>query len=540
MESLRLQNVRSFVDTGPVPIKPLTLLVGSNSSGKSTFLRSLPLLRQSVETATDSPILWFGEYVDFGTIEHAARLHSADKTVTFEFDFLLSPTHLHVPNHLVSGETLDTCKVTLSATLEKRAQGGTRIARYKVSLLGQQADICFSESGRMTSFRVQKHDFTDIASRFALSGVAYVLPSFVEDSEDREVVYQPFAAGLDQNRRFLLRGSRQTGLLTERIFVFLRSFMFHGNTSDETVRSVAQHLRLGSRAAMIQAMLALNNIESWQDNVRQLAQLDTRFNRLLGLIIAYQLPSILEQCDYQLAQTAAHISYMGPFRAVAQRYYRSQDLAVNEVDYTGKNLAMFLRSLSATDRRSFTEFCERYFGFDVLTKPEGGHVTITIKEKGSADYLNLVDLGFGYSQILPVIAQIWNISVRRKRRNQGIRRLFALEQPELHLHPAYQAKLGDLLAGATKSAAENGVPLRVVVETHSESLVNRLGVLIREGQLDPNVVQIVLFEYDSAEQRSKVSFARYDESGDLVNWPFGFFSPDVEAHSSMPLSTAKT
>lgn len=57
LDALRVRNLRCLSDTGRIPIRPITVLVGRNSSGKSTFLRAFPLLRQSVETATESPIL---------------------------------------------------------------------------------------------------------------------------------------------------------------------------------------------------------------------------------------------------------------------------------------------------------------------------------------------------------------------------------------------------------------------------------------------------------------------------------------------------
>ena len=52
MRSIRLKNFRSFEDTGRIELKPITILVGANSSGKSSFLRFFPLLRQTVEAMT--------------------------------------------------------------------------------------------------------------------------------------------------------------------------------------------------------------------------------------------------------------------------------------------------------------------------------------------------------------------------------------------------------------------------------------------------------------------------------------------------------
>jgi AAA15 family ATPase/GTPase len=64
---LKIKNFRSLKDTGNIEIKPITILVGRNSSGKSSFLRTFPMLKQSTEEKTKSPILLYGNYVDFGS-----------------------------------------------------------------------------------------------------------------------------------------------------------------------------------------------------------------------------------------------------------------------------------------------------------------------------------------------------------------------------------------------------------------------------------------------------------------------------------------
>ena len=91
LKSIQLKNVRSLADTGKIPICPLTVLVGGNSSGKSTFLRTFPLIRQSISKRIDGPILWAGDiddYVDFGSFkETKGRMGNAiDFSFTFEIE----------------------------------------------------------------------------------------------------------------------------------------------------------------------------------------------------------------------------------------------------------------------------------------------------------------------------------------------------------------------------------------------------------------------------------------------------------------------
>ena len=65
MNTLRLKNYRCFEDTGDISLKPLTLLVGANSSGKSSFLKFFPLLKQSIGIRKNGVFLWYSDDVDF-------------------------------------------------------------------------------------------------------------------------------------------------------------------------------------------------------------------------------------------------------------------------------------------------------------------------------------------------------------------------------------------------------------------------------------------------------------------------------------------
>lgn len=80
------KNLRALKDTGDIPIKPLTVLLGNNSSGKSTFLRTFPLLKQSIETRTTGPLLWYGRFVDFGDFSNALTDKNSDDFIEFNYE----------------------------------------------------------------------------------------------------------------------------------------------------------------------------------------------------------------------------------------------------------------------------------------------------------------------------------------------------------------------------------------------------------------------------------------------------------------------
>ena len=88
IKAVRIQNLRSLKDTGYIQIKPLTILLGTNSSGKSTFLRSFLLFTQSVNKRLRGPISWFDDaLVDFGDFYTALNAEAKENGAPIRFSF---------------------------------------------------------------------------------------------------------------------------------------------------------------------------------------------------------------------------------------------------------------------------------------------------------------------------------------------------------------------------------------------------------------------------------------------------------------------
>ncbi|MGB0932420.1 MAG: AAA family ATPase, partial [Chitinophagales bacterium] len=66
MKSFQLKNIKSFKDTGEIELKPITIFVGKNSSGKSSLVRFPVVLAQTFLEDTISPIVFNGKYLDYG------------------------------------------------------------------------------------------------------------------------------------------------------------------------------------------------------------------------------------------------------------------------------------------------------------------------------------------------------------------------------------------------------------------------------------------------------------------------------------------
>lgn len=113
---------------------------------------------------------------------------------------------------------------------------------------------------------------------------------------------------------------------------------------------------------------------------------------------------------------------------------------------------------------------------------------------------NLIDVGYGVNQILPVITEL----LREDAAEQ-----FLLQQPEVHLHPRAQAALGTLLC---RIAARGH---QLIVETHSDHLMDRVRMVVRdkETELAPTDVSLLYFERDGLDV--KIHSLGFDTEGNV-------------------------
>jgi predicted ATPase len=118
-------------------------------------------------------------------------------------------------------------------------------------------------------------------------------------------------------------------------------------------------------------------------------------------------------------------------------------------------------------------------------------------------------VGFGISYALPTIVTLLSAKPDK---------LIILENPEAHLHPKGQSKIGEMMARAAQGEAQ------LIVETHSDHIINGVRVAVKEGKLDPEKVKIFYFDRnpDSKEHYSFVREMNIDADGRIDYWPEGF------------------
>ena len=144
---------------------------------------------------------------------------------------------------------------------------------------------------------------------------------------------------------------------------------------------------------------------------------------------------------------------------------------------------------------------------DVQQVPQANAVTLGIRTTDATSFHRPVNVGFGLTQVLPIIIAALSASTDD---------LLLIENPEVHLHPAGQARMGRFLA----QVAAAGV--QVIIETHSDHVLNGIRRAVKAKQIDSSHVMLHFFR-DRGSDGSQVVSPTLDGDGNVDVWPDGFF-----------------
>ena len=428
IEKFILDDVRCFEGRHEFNIRPLTFLVGENSTGKSTVLGCLQLLDRSSLLDID----FNSEPYRMGAFSDIVRKARPRKT---EFQLGM--------NLACSGVKGDQLQVFLKF---RENQDRTEPIIDEVRWVFSEGEIVFSGN-------------VDQQGRYDSIGSFNI------------------AIGENRNEFHVLMEKEYLGLNPED---GLGRFMFF--LQAET----------GTRSKEVQA---ITDFLHQQFEVKKNGETDE-----YSLLLAYAELDFLWD-SYSIA----------PIRSKPRRTYDP----LKEVETPeGSEMPMVLMRLSATTEDEWFFLKEDILNFgrvsglftDVRVRHLGKlgdpfQLQITVRGPRS----NLMDVGYGVSQILPVLVRI----LREKQTR------FLLQQPEVHLHPKGQAELTSLFVDVIKNRQNS-----FVIETHSDYMIDRARIEIMKGRLNPEDLSLIYLE--PFQNKVRVHNIRFDREGNMEGAPAGY------------------
>ncbi len=234
------------------------------------------------------------------------------------------------------------------------------------------------------------------------------------------------------------------------------------------------------------------------------------------------------EADYE--KLMDRIYYLGPLRDFPHRQYNWSGGSPSDVGTRGELTINAILAASekgnayqmktASRKRSFQEVVAMRLkemglihSFSVAEVAKGSNIyqaKVSVDKKSPK--VLLTDVGFGVSQVLPVIVLLNHVP-------EGS--TVILEQPEIHLHPEVQSGLADAIVGIAETR-----DLQVIVESHSEHLLRRLQRRVADETIQADLVKLYFVSQESGEAR--LADIGLNEYGEIENWPEHFFGDEME------------
>jgi hypothetical protein len=553
ISSLTLANFKGIAGPEIVPIRPLTLIYGPNSAGKSSILQALLLLKQSAEHAENPEVALLpkGPHVNLGGYRELVHRHQAEQEfyVRLELDQpdrLRAPISVRAPlrqmgvNRLGLGIRFGFAGKAANSALrgiEVFADGAPRaLITYSPQPLDRQGVPLrirarmgrIDTQARTVALRADQIDegspvwdrLYQTAGKRRASEVRAEITARIDRLSALAAGLTDSASNVESFPRSSARGKQRQAVLEQASRARDEAehlTMLRERIARYTKRKAVQDFVRDNREALLllRNFLPIASADIREDR-DEWTSLGLPRRRTMGVFGGdpWDLSRVVVYAADLVREFLDSISYLGPLREYPERHYVYSGTSAADIGKSGKMLPDVLYSDEELTERVNREL--RRFGLGYELRVSRGDTTAELQDVFALRLVdaitgvnvNLTDVGFGVSQVLPVIVQ--SLMARQQ--------VLLVEQPEIHLHPRLQAELTELFVSSINRPLSN----IFLVESHSEHMILRTQRLIREGRLHPGDVSVVYA--DRTGSGTRLLPLRLDESGSFIDeWPGGFF-----------------
>lgn len=536
---IHLENFRAFGQPTTIPLAPITLLFGENSAGKTSVLHALSLLKQSADNEDPEAVLVVRDprgLVDLGSFEELIFDHDLKRTLRIGLGWNSQPSarwRLHRTDK--SKERLQANST--SPTGAGRPEGKEFGFRYTKSDGVAWESIAFCDGISAQPLARLRRTVGD--SRVSISdnerelsevwsGLSHGLSRFGLRRSDlapaefelaRSLLFRyrdAFWAAVSSKEPTGFGGhhitEKRAQLVLKRLFTVVER-MRCDLDADDALASLLEELWRGVFRGYGWRAFVMGNADITDLLRHTLSAVDyDRARAEFSKSIALRPAQLVQGLEFSARNVLSRLSPIGPFRQPASRLYTHAGVNPRGVGRQGELVVDMLRMNASTLER--TNDWLKAFGIHHRVKlralgrrSDVYEVRLRDTRRGGGLDVAFSDVGFGISQMLPIVVQC--VATRHN--------IITIEQPEVHIHPRLQAEIGNLLVDCVR---RNGH--QFIVETHSEHLILRLRRLVREGKVKPADISVIYV--DRGRQGSTAQRIGINPDGTFDReWPGGFF-----------------
>lgn len=446
IRELNLDRFRAF-RAETFSFAPLTIIAGQNSSGKSSIIQALNALLQSTQgRAFPFDIVLNGDRAHLGGFKNVIHGHDARNSFGIGISFSLD----------------EDSDFTLSATFKQSIEEG--------HLFPRQTLVSSSSAGNLSI------DWNQRAQNFRM-------------------ILDPSSGLVDRQRKRFMNGFRSVLL-----------------SADESRRkTLLEDLNITDTSQVAQAIESMYDAAAVESRDGVMMDVKTS-SEALSLAANNPFFEVMKRSTTEaMQQLRSSCGYVGPMRASPSRYFplAGGDLTGDATgEGTSRTLAKWKDRKSSLIGEVRSALAQLQLASDLTISVEHDEfLKVGIKPHGRVFSDSIADVGYGLSQILPMIVADLNLPAGGT---------LMVNQPEIHLHPSSQALLANYFVDRLGSR-------QYIIETHSEYLINRVRLLVARGDVSSDDVVVI---YCAADGKGASSAHRIgiEPDGSLSGAPKEFFA----------------